>query len=122
MLEEKTTGIKKLRETHGHESTHYFAKFNKDECGIYLQYKKQPSKDPGMPKELKERRARCLEWMNCPSPMASPNSSDDKSITNKEDAPADVIAGLLGLASNSLEWGAGGQGFDGENIQGEEAV
>ena len=63
-----------------------------------------------------------MEWMNRPSPMASFNASDNESITNEEDAPADVVAGLLGLASNSLGWGAGGQGLDGENIEGEEAV
>ncbi len=31
-----------------------------------------------MPKDLQERRARCVEWMNRPSPTASPTASDDE--------------------------------------------
>lgn len=35
-------------------------------------------KDPGMPKEVAQRRIRCLEWMNRPSPPCSPHASDDE--------------------------------------------
>ena len=31
-----------------------------------------------MPKELQDRRLRCVEWMNRPSPTASPTASDDE--------------------------------------------
>mmetsp|Transcript_22700 Transcript_22700/g.49130 ORF Transcript_22700/g.49130 Transcript_22700/m.49130 type:complete len:84 (-) Transcript_22700:342-593(-) len=34
-----------------------------EECGAYLQYKKQ-EKDPRMPKSLGERRLRYREWMS----------------------------------------------------------
>ena len=54
-----------------------------------------------MPKDLSERRARCLEWMDRPSPTASPDASDDEGEP-KEDEGDDmdgVVAGLLGLAS-----------------------
>ena len=55
-----------------------FAQFSKEECSTYLQYKKQSSKDPGMPRDLQERCARCIEWMARPSPAPSPNVSDDE--------------------------------------------
>jgi hypothetical protein len=77
-LEKKINGVKKLREKYGHESTHLFANFSKEECSTYLQYKKQSNKDPGMPKELQDRRLRCVEWMARPSPTASPTASDDE--------------------------------------------
>jgi hypothetical protein len=77
-LVKKINGVKKLREKYGHESTHLFANFSKEECSTYLQYKKQSKKDPGMPKELQDRRLRCVEWMNRPSPTASPTASDDE--------------------------------------------
>jgi hypothetical protein len=53
-IAKKIEGVKKLREKYGHESTHFFANFSKDECSTYLQYKKQSNKDPGMPKDLQE--------------------------------------------------------------------
>jgi hypothetical protein len=77
-IAKKIEGVKKLREKYGHESTHFFANFSKDECSTYLQYKKQSNKDPGMPKDLQERRARCVEWMTRVSPTASPAASDDE--------------------------------------------
>jgi hypothetical protein len=77
-IAKKVEGVKKLREKYGHESTHFFANFSKDECSTYLQYKKQSNKDPGMPKDLQERRARCVEWMTRVSPTASPAASDDE--------------------------------------------
>ena len=101
-LKKKLEEVKKLREKYGHEITHHFASFNKEECGIYLQYKKQSSKDPGMPKELSERQARCLEWMKRPSPPSSPHASDDEGGIPQAEDNAAVVAGLLGLASNTL--------------------
>ena len=71
-------GVKQLRSKHGHERTHHFVPFNKKDYSIYLQYKNQSAKDPGMPKDLKERRIQCLEWMGRPSPTASPHASDDE--------------------------------------------
>ena len=61
----KIEGIKRLQERYGHKSTHSFVHFSNDECSTYLQYKKQSNKDPGMPKDLQERRACCVEWMVC---------------------------------------------------------
>ena len=108
MLLRKISGVKALREKHGHESIHLFSLCNKDECGIYLQYKKQSAKDPGMPKDLADRRARCVEWMRRPSPTASPESTDDDDeggmeVFAREEDVADGVDGLLGLAANELD-------------------
>ena len=68
-----------MREKYGHESTHRFAKYNLQECDAYLQYKKNQGKgekaNGAMPKELVDRQARCVKWMSCPSPAASPYNS-----------------------------------------------
>ncbi len=53
-IRKKIEGVKKLWEKYGHESTHIFAQFSKEECSTYLQYKKQSNKDPGMPRDLEE--------------------------------------------------------------------
>ena len=53
-IAKKIEGVKMLHEKYGHESTHSFALFSKEECSTYLQYKKQSNKDPGMPMDLKE--------------------------------------------------------------------
>ncbi len=50
----KIEGVKALRAKYGYESTHLFARFSKEECLTYLQYKKKSNKDPGMPKDLQE--------------------------------------------------------------------
>jgi len=60
-------GVTAMREKHGHERTHHFLQCTLEECGAYLQYKKQ-DKDPGMPKSLVDRRLHCREWMSRPSP------------------------------------------------------
>ena len=99
-LKKRIHNAKVLREKYGHESTHLFEKLNLTECGIYLQYKKLSSKDPGMPKELPERKARCLEWMGRLSPTASPHASDDEEDGYIQDNAAVAAAGLMGLASN----------------------
>jgi len=106
-VQKKIQGVMALRAKYGDEKTHQFANFTLTECGTYLQYKKTSSKDPGMPKDLIERRSRCLEWMHRPSPTASPNGSDDEGESEddgegEEEEPNDmdgVVAGLLGLAS-----------------------
>ena len=56
-----------------------------------------------MPKDLEERRGRCLEWMGRPSPTTSPNGSDNEGEDeDEEDNNMDsVIAGLLGLSSTT---------------------
>ena len=53
-----------------------------------------------MPKELPERKARCLEWMGRLSPTASPHASDDEEDGYIQDNAAVAAAGLMGLASN----------------------
>jgi predicted ribosome quality control (RQC) complex YloA/Tae2 family protein len=53
-VRKKIEGVQRLREKYGHESTHLFVQFSKDECSTYLQYKMQSNKDPGMPKDLQE--------------------------------------------------------------------
>ena len=109
MLHKKIDGIKKLRVKYGHESTHRFVPFSREECGLYLQYKKQSRKDPAMPKDLNERRARCLEWMGRASPVASPHASDDEEDVDglKTEGRAAAVAALLGLANNSPAHGDG---------------
>ena len=54
-----------------------------------------------MPKGLTERRQRCLEWINCPSPTASLNQSDDESDSDRveEGYTDDAVEALLGMAS-----------------------
>ena len=61
-----------LRKKYGHEKTQQFQTCDLKECGLCLQYKKQGKKDPAMPKDLATRRARCIEWIACPSPLVSP--------------------------------------------------
>ncbi len=85
--------VKVLRTKWGHENTHKFEQCDKNECGAYLQYKKQP-KDKAMPKDLVGRREHCVEWITRPSPTASPNQSDDE-----DNDAADVAEGLLGMAA-----------------------
>ena len=113
-------GVMKLRAEFGHESIHRFEKFTITQCGTYLQYKKQTNKDPAMPKDHDERRKRCIEWMNRPSPVASPNTSDDEGEDNEVDLDQSLVAeSLLGLASGDLggndnsneeeDWGGDGE-------------
>ena len=60
-----------MRDKYGHESTHRFATCNLQECGTYLQCKKNQGKgekvDGAMPKELVDRQAHCVELMSCMS-------------------------------------------------------
>ena len=79
----------------GHEITHKFEQCDKNECGAYLQYKKQP-KDKTMPKDLPGRRQRCVEWIGRPSPSSSPCQSDE------EDYDADAVEGLLRIAETAF--------------------
>ena len=44
--------VKELREQFGHEKDHFFANFNKEQCGKYLQYKKKGKEDGKMPEDL----------------------------------------------------------------------
>ena len=106
-LRKKISGVKALRDKYGHESTHLFATLSKTECGTYLQYKKQSTKDGKMPVDLEARRQRCIEWMSRPSPTASPSASDceDDSVGEGDMAGEDldaaaVVEGLLGLGDN----------------------
>jgi len=87
------SAVKVLRTKLGHEIIHKFEQCDKNECGAYLEYKKQP-KDKAMPKDLIGRRERCVEWITCPSPTASPNQSDDE-----DNDAADAEEGLLGMAA-----------------------
>ena len=114
----KIAGVKKLHDKYGHESTHLFAKFSKDECSTYLQYKKQSKKDPGMPKDLQERRAHCVEWMKCPSPTASPTASDDEGENGlpdgaaEEEAEGEIQLDVMDCVDGLMEFAtqAGGEG------------
>ena len=72
------------------------------ECGAYLQYKKDQgkskTKDPAMPKGLEERRARCVAWMERPSPVGTPYNSDNEN----EDGGDDPVGLLLSLAAGRM--------------------
>jgi hypothetical protein len=89
-----TIVVQALRVKRGHENTHKFEQCDKNECGAYLQYKKQP-KDKAMPKDLVGRRERCVEWITCPSPTASPNQSDNEDIDVVVEN-SDMVCGLEG--------------------------
>jgi hypothetical protein len=91
-----TCAVMSLRTKWGHEMTHKFEQCDKNECGAYLQYKKQP-KDKAMPKDLIGRRERCVEWIGRPSPSSSPYQSDEE-----ENYDADAVIGLLGIANTDL--------------------
>jgi hypothetical protein len=101
-----------LRKKYGHEKTHQFQTCDPKECGLYLQYKKQGKKDPVMPKDLAMRRARCIEWIACPSPLASPCQSEQEMDTDMTSGEQDTIQGLLKMvAIQRQEWrGATGGG------------
>jgi hypothetical protein len=58
---------------------------------------KQP-KDKAMPKDLIGQRERCVEWITCPSPTASPNQSEDE-----DNDAANAAEGLLGMAAISTD-------------------
>ena len=90
-----------MRKKFGHETTHQFAKCNKQECGLYLQYKKQSNKDPAMPKELLERRRRCVEWISRPSPTCSPRASDNE----EDETDAMEVGAVKGLEEEVVEYG-----------------
>ena len=94
----------KLRKKYGHERTHLFEQCDKNECGAYLQYKKQ-KKDQATPKDLAARRQRCIEWIPRPSPSSSPNQSDDEDdISNIGEMEHNAAQGLLGIATTQVSW------------------
>lgn len=96
------SSVMKLREKYGHERTHLFEQCDKNECGAYLQYKKQ-KKDQAMPKDLAARRQRCVEWIPRPSPTSSPNQSDDEDdISNIGEMEHNAVQGLLGIATTQV--------------------
>ena len=102
-LRKNTMRVKKLQDKHRHEITQMFSARTQAKCAFYLQYKRQSSKEPEMPKDLAQRRVHCVEWTVHPSPVATPQASDNKS-KDGEDKEVDmdgVVAGLLGLASNA---------------------
>mmetsp|Transcript_24174 Transcript_24174/g.30944 ORF Transcript_24174/g.30944 Transcript_24174/m.30944 type:complete len:200 (+) Transcript_24174:266-865(+) len=68
--------VKELRTKFGDERVHRFRDFSKDQCGKYLQYKKKGKKDGKMPDDLEERRARCCQWIDRPSPTPSFDEGD----------------------------------------------
>ena len=98
-----------------------FAQFSKEECSTYLQYKKQSSKDPGMPRDLQEQCAQCIEQMTCQSPTGSLNASDaegedgDKEgATEGEaewDAPLDVLDCIAELTEFTNQGESEGRGM-----------
>ena len=73
-----------------------------------------------MPKDLQERRARCIEWMTRQSPTASPAASDDegddpmKDGMTEEEADGetrwDVMDCVDGLMEFANQAGGGGDG------------
>ena len=56
-----------------------------------------------MPKDLQEWRAHCVDWMNCPSPTASPAASDDEGEIQLD--VRDCVDGLMKFATQAgTEW------------------
>ncbi len=94
----------KLWEKYGQERTHLFEQWDKNECGAYLQYKKQ-KKDQALPNDLAARRQWCVEWTSHPSPSSSPNQSDDEDgISNIGEMEHNAAQGLLGIATTQVSW------------------
>ena len=52
-----------------------------------------------MPNDLATRRARCIEWIAHPSPLASPCQSEDEMDTDARSGEQDAIQGLLEMAA-----------------------
>ncbi len=90
------SAVTTLRAKWGHEKTHFFQQWDKNEYGAYLQYKKQP-KDKAMPKDLLGRKQHRVEWIGRPSPTSSPYQSD-----KEENYDTDAVEGLLGIANTNL--------------------
>ncbi len=68
-----------------------------DKCGAYLQYKRV-TKDPAMPKNILERRRRCLDVMHQGSPFVSPQTSDDEDgVDERGEAERAVVKALMGM-------------------------
>ena len=63
-----------------------------------------------MPKDLIGRRERCVEWITCPSPTASPNQSD-----HEYNNAADAVEGLLEMAASG---GISTDTFEGNGVRG----
>ena len=89
--------VKDIRTKFGDEKVHRFVQFNKDQCGKYLQYKKKGKEHGKMPDDLEERRARCILWLDRPSPTPSfddgdtPDSDVDAAVDNNDDANQDEV-------------------------------
>ena len=56
-----------------------------------------------MPKDLAARRERCVEWMSRPSPILSPQQSDDdESASCIGEGEHNAVQGLLGMATTQV--------------------
>ena len=106
--QKKIEGVCRLRKKYGHERTHRFAGWSGAELGAYLQYKKKPKGDAGMPKGDDDRRTRCIDWMGRDSPTSTPCASDDEGGEGDDDKEKeegtgrhgdDAVAALLGMGS-----------------------
>ena len=54
-----------------------------------------------MPKELLERRRRCVEWISRPSPTCSPRASDNE----EDETDAMEVGAVKGLEEEVVEYG-----------------
>ena len=84
MSNKVVSAVKKFQEKYGHEKTHMFQPCDKNECGSYLQYKKQRT-DQAMPKDLATQRQRCMESMSRSSLILSPHQRDDEEVFQYND-------------------------------------
>ena len=94
-----------MQAKHGHETVHLFKDFTSAEMGAYLQYKKNQGKgnkkDGAMPKDGKEWRKWCIEYISCPFPFSSLYQSKDEDGEVGEASSAAVTA-LLSLTGQTL--------------------
>ncbi len=92
--------VKALRAKYGDEKSHLYQTWTMAECSSYLQYKKKMG-DPGMPKDVAERRQKCVEWISCPSLPSTPCHSDveddDCNSVDQSEVEAGVVGALLSL-------------------------
>ena len=76
-----------------------FQPCDKNECGAYLQYKKQRT-DQAMLKDLATQRQWCVEWMSRPFPISSPYQTDnEESFQYNDEVENEEVQGLLGMAA-----------------------
>ena len=56
-----------------------------------------------MPKDLEERRQRCIEWIGRLSPASSPHASDDEGDADDDVDGVSAVSAMAGVEVDSSE-------------------